>query len=54
MLTLNGISHCIVEWSEILNIPAHTISARINKLKWSVTRALTEPINKNNRHRALT
>ena len=47
ILTFNGISHCIVEWSEILNIPASTLNARLNKLNWSVEKTLTEPLHSN-------
>jgi hypothetical protein len=44
VLTLNGISHTMVEWSEITGIKSHTISARLRTLGWGVERALTEAV----------
>lgn len=39
LLTSNGKTLCIVEWAEILGIPANRISARLYK-GWTVERAL--------------
>lgn len=44
-LTYNGQSKTIAEWSEITGIKSHTIQARINRLGWSIEKALTTPIN---------
>lgn len=41
-LTLNGETHTVTEWAEIKGISKHTLSGRINKLGWSVERALCE------------
>lgn len=48
ILTFNGQSQTIAEWSDATNISASLISARINKLGWSVERTLTEPVRKRN------
>lgn len=44
MLVFNGESRCIAEWADITGISQDTIKDRINKLKWSVDRALTDPV----------
>lgn len=46
LLTFNNQTKCIAEWSQIFSIPRATLSARIHKLKWSVEKALTTPIEK--------
>lgn len=43
-LEYNGETHTITEWSEITGIPMKIIHLRITRLKWSVERALTEPV----------
>ena len=43
-LEFRGKVKTLTEWCEILNLPMKTISLRINRLGWSVERALTEPI----------
>jgi len=45
ILTHNGISKTVIEWAEYLKIPSTTILSRLNNLKWSIPRALTEPVN---------
>lgn len=40
MLTLNGVTHTMAEWSRILGIPYNRINTRIHR-GWSVERALT-------------
>ena len=42
-VTLNGETHCISEWMEILDLNVHTIKDRLHR-GWSYERALTEPI----------
>lgn len=44
ILTLNGVSLTIAQWSEKLNILPATICNRINKSGWSVQRTLTEAV----------
>lgn len=41
VITYNNESHTLAEWSEILGIKYETLSARINKYKWSVEQAFT-------------
>lgn len=43
-LKYNGEEHTVAEWSSIVNIPQMAISTRINRLKWSIEKALTTPI----------
>lgn len=43
ILTYNGLSHTMSEWSDITGIKYSTLRARINTYKWSVERALTTP-----------
>jgi hypothetical protein len=43
LLTCFGETHNIEEWAAIMNLPASKIENRINKLRWSVKRALTTP-----------
>ena len=42
LLTLNGVTLCVVEWSERTSLPQSTIRDRVNR-GWSVERALTTP-----------
>ncbi len=44
LLTLNGQTRTIAEWSPIVNISQYLISQRIRRLKWSVEDALTKPV----------
>ena len=46
LLTLNGETHNLMEWSEITGIPYHTLKKRINGSKWSTEKALTTPVKK--------
>lgn len=43
-LTFNGQTHTGKEWAAITGIPYHTIFLRINRLGWTIERALTEPV----------
>ena len=43
-LEYNGEEKTIPEWSAITGIPAPDIWQRINRLKWSIEKALTQPI----------
>lgn len=45
LLTLNGVTHCSAEWSELLGFRENTIALRI-RLGWSDERILTTPIRK--------
>jgi len=45
-LTLNGETHYIAEWAAKIEVPEGVITHRLNKLKWSVERALTTPLYK--------
>lgn len=42
-LTHNGETHTIAEWSRITGIKYNTIIARINKLHWTIEKALSTP-----------
>lgn len=44
-ITFNNQTKTISEWSEITGIPSFTISARLNKLKWSIEKSLTNKKN---------
>lgn len=44
MITFNGETRCLNEWSEIVGIDRHTITVRLNQLNWSIERALTQPV----------
>lgn len=41
--THNGISKCVTEWAEDLGCEPHTLFERVNKHKWPIARAVTEP-----------
>lgn len=41
-ITFNGVTRILKEWEFITGIHRRTISSRIDKLGWSVERALTE------------
>lgn len=47
-LEYNGETHTLAEWSRIVGIKSSTISRRL-QLGWSVEKALTKPIQKQNR-----
>lgn len=42
LLTYKGETHCLAEWEEITGINRSTISTRIDKLGWTIEKALTE------------
>lgn len=44
MLTHDGFTMCISEWAERTDMPDYVIERRLNQLKWTVERALTEPV----------
>ena len=46
MLTLNGVTHCIAEWSDLLDMPYSTIRGRL-RCGWSEEKTLTHPRMKN-------
>ena len=39
-ITINGETHCLKEWCEILNLNYGKVSQRINKLNWTYEKAL--------------
>lgn len=41
IITYNNESHTLSEWAEILGIKYETLSARLNKYKWSVEQAFS-------------
>jgi hypothetical protein len=45
LLTLNGESHTVIEWSRILNMNVWTLWQRL-QMGWSDERALTQPLRK--------
>ena len=46
LLTLNGETHTMSEWSDITGISQTTLSYRIHRLGWNDEQVLTTPINK--------
>ncbi len=44
LLTHNGKTMSVAEWSEVAGINKSTLSKRVNAYGWSVGRALTEPV----------
>ena len=46
MYTINGETHCLKEWCEILNLNYHTIYKRIHSHCWNIETALFTPIKK--------
>lgn len=42
--TYGGKTQCLAIWAEEYNIPYATLQARLDKLNWSIKRALTTPI----------
>lgn len=44
LLTYNGETHTMQGWCDKLGIGQGTLSTRLNRLKWSVERALSEPV----------
>ena len=53
-LTLNGETHCLIEWSHITGINYGTLVERVSVLKWPVEKALTQPVRKGNYVRKAT
>lgn len=47
MIFYNGETKSLTEWCEVLHLPRKQISARVNRLKWSISRAFEQPIKKN-------
>lgn len=47
----NGEIHTLTEWAKISGIGLSTLSSRINSYKWSIERALTEPLDKTKKRR---
>lgn len=45
-ITFNGETHLVTDWEDILGFSRGRIMQRIDRLGWSVERALTEPIRK--------
>jgi hypothetical protein len=44
LITYKGKTHCLAEWEDITGIKAGVIAARLDKLNWSVGKALTQPV----------
>ena len=45
-ITFNGETHCIAEWERRLGFKPGTVKARLNRLGFSVEKALTTPVRK--------
>lgn len=43
LLTFNGETRCLTEWAELRGMTAAVLATRL-RLRWSVERALTEPV----------
>jgi len=50
VLTFQNQTHTLAEWSRIQHIDYAVLRARVRRYKWSVERALTEPVKILNRH----
>lgn len=46
LITYNGETHSVCEWSRILNIKQSTLNMRINKYRWSAEEALRKEVRK--------
>ena len=44
LLSFRGETKTMIEWSEILSLPYHTLKKRVQAYGWSVDRALTSPV----------
>jgi hypothetical protein len=53
LLTFNGETKSMAEWCETSKIGYRTISSRLNTLKWSIEKALTQPRRKLCRRKSL-
>lgn len=40
IFTINGETHCLMEWCEMLNMNYGKVNQRINKLHWTIEKAL--------------
>lgn len=49
LITYNGKTHTLTEWSELLDINTQTLRSRICLNNWSIERAFTTPIQKHNK-----
>jgi hypothetical protein len=46
MITFNEKTQCLTDWSSELGIKHHTLCVRLNKLNWSIEKALTTPLSR--------
>lgn len=46
LLTFYGETRTMTEWAELTGISLYTLNSRLNKLGWSVERALSTPVGK--------
>jgi len=54
LITYNGETHCIAEWSDKIGIKREILTNRINAYHWSIERALETPVKFRNTIKALT
>lgn len=40
LYTINGVTHCLMDWCIIFELKYSTVRMRINRSKWSVVKAL--------------
>jgi hypothetical protein len=52
IIRYQGRSQCLAAWSEELGIEYHNLTNRIDKLKWPIERAFTEPVRVKHRARS--
>lgn len=50
LITFNGETHCLKEWSHLLGITYGTLVERVQVLGWPPEKALTQPVREGNYH----
>jgi len=54
LITYNGETHSMSEWARILGVDRSVLSTRINREKWSIERAFTQPFGQSHNEILLT
>lgn len=51
LISFNGKTQCLNDWAKEINISPSVLRTRIYRLKWSIEKALTTPINEKYSHK---